>query len=138
MAKVMNKLSKKAMDEKVLRVLQIKEQQKKLNDELKSLQLELEAQFVLPADQKEQIFGVETFIEKCPTDNGKNNYDIDLLAPILKKVRKFSTVVKKVEIVDLNELKKLIKEGVITEEQISPCRISKWTYKTFLKRIENK
>ena len=138
MAKVISKLSMKAIDEKVLRVLQIKEQQKQLAEELKILQTELEAQFNFPAVQREEIFGKETYITKSPTDIGKNNYDVNLLKEILKPLRKLSTVVKKVEVIDMTELNKLIKEGKITEEQLLTCRQSKWTYKTFFKRIENK
>ena len=136
MAKVINRLTKKSMDEKVLRILQIKEQQKQLDKELKVLQKELEAQFTLPSDQREEIFGKETYIEKCPTDLGKNKYDVELLKPMLKSIRKLSTVIKKVEVIDMTELNKLIKEGAITEEQLNTCRISNWTFKTFFKRIE--
>lgn len=138
MAKVISKLSKKAIDEKVLRALQIKELQKELNEELKVIQTELDAQFKLPADQREEIFGKETYIEKCPTDLGKNKYDVELLKPILKKIKKLSSVIKKVEVLDMTELNKLIKEGTIKEEDLNACRVSNWTFKTFLKRIENK
>lgn len=138
MAKTTTKLSKKDIDQRVLRALQIKELQKELADELKIIQTELDAQFQLPADQKEEIFGKETFIQKAPTDLGKNSYDVELLKPILKKVRKLSQVIKRVETIDTTALNQLVKEGVITQEDLNACRVSRWTFKTFFKRIENK
>ena len=132
------KLSKKVMDEKILRYLELNEQSKIIKKEIDILKKELEGQYTLPADQKEEFFGKETQMEKIPVDNGKNVYDIELLKPILKSVRKLSSVIKKVEIIDVTELNKLVKDGVITQSQLNVCRKSNWTFKTIFKRIENK
>ena len=69
------KLSKKVMDEKILRYLELNEQSKIIKKEIDALKKELEGQYTLPADQKEEFFGKETQMEKIPVDNGKNVYD---------------------------------------------------------------
>lgn len=136
MKKPLIKLTKNQIDEKVFRVLQIQQEVKAANEELNKLKLELESQYSLSSDQKEIIYGNETYIEKIPKNNGKNNFNVDTLKTLLKPLRLMSKVIKKTEIVDIDALNSLIKEGKIDETILTASRINKWTHSSRFIRIE--
>lgn len=136
MAKTTLKLTKTEIDEKILELLSINEQIKTLEKKQKELKASLESQYKLPADQKETIEGVMTRMNKIPVDQSKNNYNIDLLKPLLKSVRKLGTIIKKVETIDTKGLDELVKNGTLNESDVNACKIAKWSFRTQFSRIE--
>jgi hypothetical protein len=137
-AKSTQKLSKTEIDTNIKRLWLIDEEQDKLNKEAKAIRVLLESQYQLPAEQKEVIYGNETYMEKTPVDNGKNTYDAEKLKPFLKAIRvAIGKIIKKVEIVDTKALDELVKIGKLPPEALDTCRVSKWTFRSMFKRIES-
>lgn len=130
------KLTKNELDNKILEYLKTDQEIKNLSSKLKDLKIELESQYKLNANEKETIKGNLTYMEKIPVNNGKNNYNVDLLKPFLKAIKKFSAVIKKIEVVDTAQLDSLVKNGQLAPEVLETCRISNWTFKSTFKRIE--
>lgn len=136
MAKTTLKLTKNEIDEKILELLTVNEQIKTLEKRQKTLKAELESQYNLPADQKETIEGTMTRMNKIPVDQSKNNYNIDLLKPLLKSVRKLGTIIKKVETIDTKGLDELVKNGTLNASDVNACKVAKWSFRTQFSRIE--
>lgn len=136
MGKTTLKLTKNEIDEKILEFLALDEQIKTLQAKYKTIKTELESQYNLPADQKEVIQGNTTRMNKIPIDQSRSNYNIDLLKPLLKSVRKLGQIIKKVETVDTKGLDELVKSGVLNESEVDACKVAKWSFKSQFSRIE--
>ena len=132
------KISKKDVDEMILELLKLEDEKKALDKRIKEIKSTLESQYQLDKNQKEIIIGEETYYEKIPVNTGRNSYDVEKLRPYLKAIRCASKVIKKVEMVDVNELNKLVQIGKLPPEVLDKCRLDKWTFKSAFKRIEAK
>lgn len=134
-------LTAKAFDEKVQRLLFLKQEIANLNKESADLLAELEGQYNKTPDQVEIIQGINYRMEKTPVNQGRNSYDADKLIPFIKAIRgAYNKVFKMVVIrkmdIDLKALQSLVDEGKLPEEVVNKCRKDKWTFRSMFKKIE--
>lgn len=130
------KLSKKQIDQDVLRLLLLDEAIKKLQKEAKGLKNNLESQYIEDNKVREIISGMVCEFEKIPVNKGAHSYDPAKVKVYTDAIGKTSEVIETVEIVDDKKFEKLSKDGFIPETVLDKCRLDKWTFKSDFRRKE--
>ena len=131
------KLTKKEIDENVLRLLLLDEAMKKIKKEHTNLKSVLEAQYIEDKNIKELISGSVCEYEKIPVNKGAHNYDPDKTKVYTDACGKTAEIIHNIPVVNNKEFEKLAKIGIIPETVLGKCRIDNWTFKTDFRRKES-
>jgi len=140
------KLTKVELDEKLQRIIflkqDIKKQQaetKKSCDEHDKLRNELEGQYSKGTQVVEIIKGNKYLMKKILINTGANAYDLEKITPFLKAIKgAFNKVVEKIVTykIDAKKLDALVKDGKLPQSVLDEARKNNYTFKSDFKTIE--
>lgn len=133
------RITKKTMDSVFAEIISLKESKKAIDTRLKELLEVAESWYKLQASEKEVISGNEYEMSKTPINRGRNVYSPEVIHTLMSKIpveQRVGLIVVKEE-VDAKVLDKLVKSGILTENDADKARINKWTFSSkFSKKAE--